>query len=161
MTINHQDIQAILKILDDSPYDELQLDGNGVSVYLKRGGDGWTQQHVTAPVAIVAAGLAQVRADEAVAATKKLEPLASEAGLVDVRATMVGTFYRAPQPGAAAFVDIGSTVTDNTVIAIIEAMKLMVSIPAQASGVVREILVDDAQFVEQGQLLMRVKPPAV
>lgn len=161
MTINHQDIQAILKILDDSPYDELQLDGNGVSVYLKRSGDGWTQQHVTAPVAIAAAGLAQVRADEAVAATKKLEPLASEAGLVDVRATMVGTFYRAPQPGAAAFVDIGSTVTDNTVIAIIEAMKLMVSIPAQASGVVREILVDDAQFVEQGQLLMRVKPPAV
>ena len=71
---------------------------------------------------------------------------------------MVGTFYRAPQPGAAPFIEIGSAVTPTTLIGIIEVMKLMSSIPAQVAGTVREILVEDAQLVEKGQLLLRVKP---
>ena len=86
------------------------------------------------------------------------EPAASETGLVDLRSPIVGTFYRAPQPGAAPFVEIGSTVQPNTVIAIIEVMKLMNSIPAKAAGTVREIHAEDGQLVEKGQLLMRVKP---
>jgi acetyl-CoA carboxylase biotin carboxyl carrier protein len=86
------------------------------------------------------------------------EPAATEAGLVDIRAPIVGTFYRSPQPGAAPFVDIGSEVQPDSVIAIVEVMKLMSSIPAMTRGTVREILATDSQFVEKGQLLMRVKP---
>lgn len=169
MTLNHQDIEAILKVLDDSPYDELRLDGTGFSLYLKRTADGWTQS--TAP----AAGTAQLSmpqtsaplavanaagsASAAVAAPAvREEPAPTEPGLVDIRAPMVGTFYRSPQPGAAPFVEIGSVVTPNTVIAIIEVMKLMSSTPAQVGGVIREIHAEDAQLVEKGQLLMRVKP---
>ena len=73
---------------------------------------------------------------------------------------MVGAFYRAPQPGAEPFVDIGSKVENSSVIAIVEVMKLMCSIPAGVSGEVREILVEDGHLVQRGQLLMRVKPDA-
>jgi acetyl-CoA carboxylase biotin carboxyl carrier protein len=164
MTLNHQDIQSILKILDDSPYDELRLDNAEFSLYLKRSADGWTQQQVTAkgaePLAL-ASGTGAVAAASGASAgdgLRAIEPVASEAGLLDVRAPMVGTFYRSPQPGAAPFIEIGSAVSPTTLIGIIEVMKLMSSIPAQVSGTVREILVEDAQLVEKGQLLLRVKP---
>lgn len=154
MNLSHQDIQAILRIIDDSPYDELRLDNAGFSLYLKRTPQGWTQEtHTTSP----AATSFQARTPE-VAAVLVSEPAASEPDLVDVRAPIVGTFYRSPQPGAAPFVDVGSAVTADSVIAIIEVMKLMSSIPALTGGTVREILAQDAQFVEKGQLLMRVKP---
>lgn len=71
---------------------------------------------------------------------------------------MVGTFYRAPKPGADPFVDIGSPVQEDSVIAIIEVMKLMNSISARVAGEVVEIVAEDAQFVDKGQLLMRVRP---
>jgi acetyl-CoA carboxylase biotin carboxyl carrier protein len=157
MTLNHQDIQSILKILDDSPYDELRLDNAEFSLYLKRSA-------VTAkgaePLALAAGPgvVAPASGGSAGDGLRAVEPVASEAGLLDVRAPMVGTFYRAPQPGAAPFIEIGSAVTPTTLIGIIEVMKLMSSIPAQVAGTVREILVEDAQLVEKGQLLLRVKP---
>jgi len=87
-----------------------------------------------------------------------IETAATEEGLLDIRAPMVGTFYNAPKPGADPFVEIGSNVNEDSVIAIIEVMKLMNSIPAGLNGEIVEILVTDAQFVEKGQLLMRVRP---
>jgi acetyl-CoA carboxylase biotin carboxyl carrier protein len=157
MNLTHHDIQAILKIIDDSPYDELRLDNAEFSLYLKRTPEGWTEERRTTSLAVdTAASSLQARAPEASGQTS--EPAATEAGLVDIRAPIVGTFYRAPQPGAAPFVDIGAEVQPDSVIAIIEVMKLMSSIPALARGTIREILVKDAQFVEKGQLLMRVKP---
>jgi acetyl-CoA carboxylase biotin carboxyl carrier protein len=157
MNLNHRDIQAIVRLIDDSPYDELRLTNDDFSLYLKRTAEGWVQQQQTlkaapSPAVGTAASAAQVLKPQA------SEPLPTEAGLVDIRAPMIGTFYRAPQPGAAPFVEIGSTVEPNTLIAIIEVMKLMSSIPALCHGSVREILVKDAQLVAKGQLLMRVKP---
>jgi acetyl-CoA carboxylase biotin carboxyl carrier protein len=87
------------------------------------------------------------------------EPQASEpqAGrLSAVRAPLLGTFYRAPRPGAPPFVEVGSPVNADTVIGIIETMKLMNSVCAGVRGTVAEILVADAQFAEQGSPLMRV-----
>lgn len=160
MNLTQQDIDNILRIIDDSPYDELRLENNEVSVYLKRTAEGWTQQQQTLkqpqPIqSVVAAASAAAPTTKAVD-----ERAASEPGLLDVRSNMVGAFYRAPQPGAAPFVEIGSKVQNSTVIAIVEVMKLMCSIPAGVSGEVREILVEDSQLVERGQLLMRVKPDA-
>ena len=71
---------------------------------------------------------------------------------------MIGTWYRAPMPGAEPFIQIGSNVGANTVIGIIEAMKLMTSVPAKQQGTVVEILATDATLVEKGQLLLRVRP---
>ena len=159
MNLNHRDIQNIVKLLDNSPYDELRLENEDFSLYLKRTAEGWTQQHQN----LQAATPLHAPAPGAAAAPvpgKQLaqEQAANEEGLVDIRAPMIGTFYRAPQPGAAPFVEIGSPVEPNTLIAIIEVMKLMSSIPALCTGTVREILAQDAQLVEKGQLLMRIKP---
>ena len=161
MNLSHQDIQAILKIIDDSPYDELRLDNTEFSLYLKRTPAGWTEERRTLKAAAPLTGsMAPIAANAEAASLQAAEPAASEPGLVDVRAPIVGTFYRAPQPGAAPFVEVGSAVQPDSVIAIIEVMKLMSSIPALTRGTVREILAQDAQFVEKGQLLMRVKPSA-
>ena len=88
------------------------------------------------------------------------EPPTAAAGvdLAEVRAPLLGTFYRAPRPGAPPFVSVGGTVGPDTVVCIIETMKLMNSVTAGVSGTVTEILLANAQFAEQGTVLMRISP---
>ena len=71
---------------------------------------------------------------------------------------MVGTFYKAPEPGAPAYVAVGARVSKGQILCIIEAMKIMNEIESEFSGVVREILVEDAHPVEYGQVLFRIDP---
>ena len=80
-----------------------------------------------------------------------------DAGLVTVRAPLPGTFYRAPRPGAAPFVEVGSQVGADTVIGIVETMKLMNSVPAGVAGVVAEFCVANAEFAAQGAALLRIR----
>jgi acetyl-CoA carboxylase biotin carboxyl carrier protein len=83
-------------------------------------------------------------------------PVASGAGVRDIVSPLPGTFYRAPQPGAAPFIAVGGTVEPGTVVAIIETMKLMNPVYAGTAGTVTEIYLADGQFAEQGAVLMRV-----
>ncbi len=85
---------------------------------------------------------------------------AAAARLVEVKSPMVGTFYRAPEPGADPYVKPGNRVTTGQTLCIIEAMKIMNELESEVSGVVREVLVEDAQPVEFGQVLFRVDPNA-
>jgi acetyl-CoA carboxylase biotin carboxyl carrier protein len=80
-----------------------------------------------------------------------------DGGLVAVRAPLPGTFYRAPRPGAAPFVEVGSRVGPDTVIGIVETMKLMNSVPAGVAGVVAEFCVANAEFAAQGAALLRIR----
>ena len=80
-----------------------------------------------------------------------------DGGLVVVRAPLPGTFYRAPRPGAAPFVEVGSQVGADTVIGIVETMKLMNSVPAGVAGVVAEFCVANAEFAAQGAALLRIR----
>jgi acetyl-CoA carboxylase biotin carboxyl carrier protein len=152
MSLSHKDVQDILRHLEDTNYDELLLQTENYTLKLKRGEGGWTQQTETG-VRRQEAGIASIESVE-----NQKEPAPTEEGLIDIRAPIVGTFYRAPKPGADPFVEIGSTLKPDSVIAIIEVMKLMNSIPAGVAGEVVEILAEDAQFIEKGQLLMRVRP---
>jgi acetyl-CoA carboxylase biotin carboxyl carrier protein len=86
------------------------------------------------------------------------EPAAPAAVLKEIRSPMVGTYYRAPEPGADAYVQLGSRVTSGQTVCIIEAMKIMNEIEAEVSGVIREVCVEDATPVEYGQVLYRVDP---
>lgn len=79
-------------------------------------------------------------------------------GLKEIRSPMVGTFYRAPEPGAESYAQVGTRVTPGQTVCIIEAMKIMNEIEAEIAGVVREVCVEDAQPVEYGQVLFRVDP---
>jgi acetyl-CoA carboxylase biotin carboxyl carrier protein len=83
---------------------------------------------------------------------------AATSNLKEIRSPMVGTFYKAPEPGADAYVKVGNRVTPGQTVCIIEAMKIMNEIEAEIAGVVREILVEDGQPVEFGQVLFRVDP---
>jgi acetyl-CoA carboxylase biotin carboxyl carrier protein len=87
-------------------------------------------------------------------------PAEAATRLVEVKSPMVGTFYRAPEPGAEPYVKPGNRVTAGQTLCIIEAMKIMNELESEVSGVVREILVEDAQPVEFGQVLFRVDPNA-
>jgi acetyl-CoA carboxylase biotin carboxyl carrier protein len=91
-------------------------------------------------------------------AAAPIAPVRHSANAVLVKSPMVGTFYRAPEPGAPPFIDIGDKVDADTIVCIIEVMKLMNSIPAGASGVATQILVADGEPVEYGQILMVIEP---
>jgi acetyl-CoA carboxylase biotin carboxyl carrier protein len=83
---------------------------------------------------------------------------ASGTALKDIKSPMVGTFYKSPEPGAEAYVKVGTRVTQGQTVCIIEAMKIMNEIEAEVTGVVREVLVEDSQPVEFGTVLFRVDP---
>ncbi len=85
-------------------------------------------------------------------------PAAPAAHLKEIRSPMVGTFYKAPEPGAEPYIKVGNRVTAGQTVCIIEAMKIMNEIEAEITGVVREINVEDSQPVEFGQVLFRVDP---
>ena len=85
---------------------------------------------------------------------------APKAQLVDIKSPMVGTFYSAPEPGAEPYVKVGTRVAAGQVVCIIEAMKIMNEIESEVTGVIREVLLENAQPVEFGQALFRVDPHA-
>jgi len=105
------------------------------------------QPHAAAPVAAPGSPVAAA-------------PAAAPSHLLEIKSPMVGTFYSAPEPGADPYVKAGSRVATGQVVCIIEAMKIMNEIESEVAGVVREVLVENAQPVEFGQLLFRVDPHA-
>jgi acetyl-CoA carboxylase biotin carboxyl carrier protein len=156
--LSHEDVEEILRLLDATPVDEFELETERFKLTLRRsGGDGWTQERRTRSTPDLLPAAASATPAVAAARTPPAPAPASD-GQLEVCAPLLGTFYRAPKPGAAPFVDIGSVVGADTVVAIIETMKLMNSVYAGGSGRVVDICIDDGSFVEQGQVLMRLAP---
>ncbi len=147
MNLTNDDVQEILRLMDASSFDELQIETDRFKLTLRRGAhSGWTEERQTiGSAALVAQNATPSSAEQAVA----LEP-----GMVAVHPPLVGTFYRAPKPGAPAFVEVGSEVEEDTVVAIVETMKLMNSVRAGVRGTVVEIRAQNAAFVEQDSVLM-------
>jgi acetyl-CoA carboxylase biotin carboxyl carrier protein len=162
--LTNDDVRDILQLLDGLPYQELQLETARFRLSLRRSeaGGGWTQstEILTAPHVLPTGGDPASLAVADTAAPLRAHPAepSDGAGLADVRAPLLGTFYRAPRPGAAPFVEVGSTVKPDTVVCIIETMKLMNSVTAGAGGTVAQILVANAEFADQGTVLMRIQP---
>jgi len=147
LPLSSEDVAEIVAILDKTPYDQLDVRTARFSLRVLRTGAGFTQELSFVDDAPVA-----------VAAVPEAASVAAEAeGVFAVRSPLPGTFYRAPQPGAPPFVEVGSVVTPDTVIAIIETMKLMTSVPAGCAGVVEEITAENAKLVEAQAVLMRVR----
>jgi acetyl-CoA carboxylase biotin carboxyl carrier protein len=157
MTLTNDDIQEIIRLLDSSFANELRIKTSAFDLYLRRSRSGWTQetQTLTAPHVVGggegASAPSTVKAELAPPAESEVE------GVVAIRAPMVGTFYRAPKPGAPPFVEVGAEVGVDTVIGIVETMKLMNSVSAGVAGKVIEICVANGQFVEADQVLMRLQ----
>jgi acetyl-CoA carboxylase biotin carboxyl carrier protein len=147
--LEHEDVEEILKLLDATPLQQFELETDRFKITLRRRADGgWTQERRSRGPA------GETAAAKEVAASTTSSTLEIDAN--EIRAPLVGTFYRSPKPGAPPFVEAGSPVGVDTVVAIVETMKLMTAIYAGSCGRIAEILIDDGQFVEQDQLLMRV-----
>jgi acetyl-CoA carboxylase biotin carboxyl carrier protein len=164
MDLTNDDVAEILALLDSLPYDELDLQTPRFRLTLRRTPGGWTEesQTLTEPTAVTSApnGSAGSPAAAPAAQPTARQPHApaSRPGLVAVAAPLPGTFYRAPRPGAAPFVEVGDEVLEDTVVAIVETMKLMNSVHAGTRGRIAEICLENAEPVGQGTTLMWIEP---
>ena len=151
MTLTAKDVAEIMRLLEESSLDTLSLEVDGVKLSLQRSSAPQNPDPSAASVA---------EATPSWATLKKKPTLPSEPGLAEVPCPLLGIFYRAPKPGEPPFVEVGSKVEEDTVIGIIEVMKLMNSVRAGAKGEVAEILVKNGAPVEYGEILLRVRPVA-
>jgi acetyl-CoA carboxylase biotin carboxyl carrier protein len=151
-----KDVAEITRLLEESDFLELRLEHEGFKLTLKRAGAprSATDDRATAAHAAAAAPASWSAPESAVAQPRG--SATDDPSLIEVTAPLLGIFYRAARPGAAPYVEVGSVLEEDTVIGIIEVMKLMNSVRAEVRGTVVEILVADGSAVEQGQVLLRV-----
>ena len=157
MDLTEDEVLEILKLLDNSSFDFMELEIGDLKLTVSKGGfvpDALDRDPVPArepalPEAAEQAPPAAVR-----------EGRVAGDGLVAVPAPMVGTFYAAPEPGASSFVEQGARVEEDTTVGLIETMKVFTAIQAGVRGVIGEVLVSNAEFVEYGQDLFLVRPDA-
>jgi acetyl-CoA carboxylase biotin carboxyl carrier protein len=132
VSLDDDDVREILRLIDESELDELRIDTPELQLHVRRGTqppDGATESPADAP-----------------ASTK----------LHSIESPMLGIFYRAPAPGATPYVDVGAPVEPDTVVCLIEVMKMMNSIVAGVSGTIVEVCSENAELVEHGEPLFRV-----
>ncbi|MGH8138350.1 MAG: acetyl-CoA carboxylase biotin carboxyl carrier protein [Steroidobacteraceae bacterium] len=154
MSLTARDVAEITRLLEESNFDELYLELDGLKVTLRRGSAATMHPPIVAPVLSAAAAASTQSAAASAAPTRAA---ALDPDEVSVSAPLLGTFYRAPKPGAAPFVEIGSHVEADTIIGIIEVMKLMNTVRAGLRGTVTQIFGRDGALVEYGEALLRVK----
>lgn len=159
-------VKKLVEMLDESTVDSIEISTDkGMKIRIsktpqQRGGVSVAQPlaipAIAAPPMATPAAIAAPSA-ESVAAARADE---ARAGYLEVKSPMVGTYYSAPEPGAKQYVNVGERIAKGQTLCIIEAMKIMNEIESEFDGVVREILVDNAQPVEYGQVLFRIDPNA-
>ena len=150
-----KDIKAIIDLMKKNSVSEFEMEKEGFKIRLKRnGGAGPAVQYEDAPQIIYAS---QPVGTSTGGAPQLAAPAAVSTG-VEIKSPMIGTFYRSPSPESGSYVEIGSEVGPETVVCIIEAMKVMNEIKAEVKGVITEILVDNAKPVEFGQPMFKVRP---
>jgi acetyl-CoA carboxylase biotin carboxyl carrier protein len=139
MPLSDDDVREILRLIDESEGEELSVETERFSLYVRRAAD------EPAPIAV-----------ERGAPAGAAHPVDAE--LHTVASPMLGTFYRAQAPGAPPFVDVGTRVEPDTIVCLIEVMKMMNSVPAGVVGTIAEVCAENAELVENGAPLFQVRP---
>ena len=147
-----KDIKAIIDLMKKNSISEFELERQDFKIRLRRGPNG---------------GNAPIQYEDSPAAQSSLTAVPATGGSTalpvpglaeqEIKSPMIGTFYRAPSPESAPYIEIGSEVNPETVVCIIEAMKVMNEIKAEAKGVVTQVLVENAKPVEFGQPLFKIR----
>ena len=159
-SIELKDVEGLAQLLRESPeIGSIEIKGwFGTGVVITRTSAITSYpQAVAVPVPAMAGAPAHALAPAEAEPREAPRPAAAPA-LKEIKSPMVGTYYKAPEPGADPYVKVGSRVTSGQTVCIIEAMKIMNEIEAEITGVIREVCVEDAQPVEFGQVLFRVDP---
>jgi len=173
MELNENDVIKILRLLEESDFDELNLEIGDLKLNVKKtGGKGITQELETPPPGLVNSVTSEQQAllskqDATIPLPTEVEMkkteldsivcFAEEEDLVPIKAPMLGTFYRAPQPGAPPFVEVGDYVNEDDTVCIIEVMKLMNAVKAGVQGRIVKICAENGKMVEYQQTLFLVK----
>jgi acetyl-CoA carboxylase biotin carboxyl carrier protein len=153
--LSPDDVRDVVRVLDSSGLAELHLETADLTLTVRReGAAGWTaeQQLRRAPVLEQAA--------QPVADADMMSSAGADVpeGLVAVHPPLLGTFYRAPQPGAPPFVEVGDTVEEDSVVGIVETMKMMTPVHAGVRGTVVEFRTGNGEFAEKDAVLLVVEP---
>jgi acetyl-CoA carboxylase biotin carboxyl carrier protein len=148
--VDLKDIKAIIDLMKKNSVSEFELEKQDFKIRLKRGVNGGASMIYDEPTAVTYMPPAAVSAP-ATPAT----PVSSE---IEVKSPMIGTFYRAPSPESASYVEVGTEVNPDTVVCIIEAMKVMNEIKSEVKGVITQVLIENAKPVEFGQPLFKLRP---
>jgi acetyl-CoA carboxylase biotin carboxyl carrier protein len=151
-------IEKLIQSLDASSLDSIEIERGGTRIRLAKSPPAGSGAGYAAPAPVAAPVAASAPAAAASGSNPGAAPVAAANNWVDITSPMVGTFYRAANPDAASFVDVGSRITPGDTLCIIEAMKLMNELEAEVGGTIREILVQNGEPVEYGQVLFRVEP---
>ena len=145
--MNIKKLEEVIRLMEKHSLTEISIEEEGVKIQLRKGPLGRIERSVEmmAPHVLAPAGGA-------------LPPKKEETNTVEIKAPMVGTFYRSPSPDAKPFADVGSKVAVGDVLCIIEAMKLMNEIKAEVKGKIVDVLVENGDPIEFGQVMFVVEP---
>jgi acetyl-CoA carboxylase biotin carboxyl carrier protein len=154
--VDLKDIKAIIDLMKKNSISEFELEKQDFKIKLKRGAAPIVQyeETVATPAIPVITAASQLPYN----ATGGAPPAGGGAADMEIKSPMIGTFYRAPSPEAGNYVEIGSEVNADSVVCIIEAMKVMNEIKAEVRGIIAEILIDNAKPVEFGQPIFKIRP---
>ncbi len=145
--MNIKKIEEVILLMEKHNLTEITVEEEGVKIHLKIGPSGEIEKTIQATSPVLTPG-------------REMPPAAKqgEKNVVEIKAPMVGTFYRSPAPDATPFVDVGSRINEGDVLCIIEAMKLMNEIKSEVKGKIVDILVEKGGPVEFGQVMFLVEP---
>ncbi len=153
-----KDIKGIIDLMRKNSISEFELERQDFKIRLKRGnapsGEDMAPQVYMQPVSALAAAAPSTTQAVVSAAV----PLPAPSNDIEIKSPMIGTFYRSPSPEAGSYVEVGAEVNPDTVVCIIEAMKVMNEIKAEVKGVITQVLVENAKPVEFGQPMFKVRP---
>ena len=155
-----KDIKAIIDLMKKNSISEFELERQEFKIKLKRGSMGVASEDLPNQVYLpqVTSLPPAALSGPAAVGTVAAAPTAPASNEIEIKSPMIGTFYRSPSPEAGSYVEIGTEVNADTVVCIIEAMKVMNEIKAEVKGVVTQILVENAKPVEFGQPMFKVRP---
>jgi len=155
LTVDLKDIKAIIDLMRKNSVSEFELEKEGFKIRLKRAGSGNipASQYDDVPALTYAPMNPAVQV-----ALPPAPPPVQATNEVEIKSPMIGTFYRSPSPESASYVEVGTEVNPETVVCIIEAMKVMNEIKAEVKGVITQVLVENAKPVEFGQPMFKVRP---
>jgi acetyl-CoA carboxylase biotin carboxyl carrier protein len=159
--IDLKKIKELIEIMKNNELLEIEIKQDDTKIFLKRSSPQSAQAGVSAqPTIPMTSGPAHIApsAQENLIPAASAKPASNQSDLFEIKSPIVGTFYATPSPDSEPYIEIGSTVGPQTVVCIIEAMKVMNEIKADTSGTVAEILVTNGQAVEYGQVLFKVRP---
>jgi acetyl-CoA carboxylase biotin carboxyl carrier protein len=163
--VDLKDIKAIIDLMKKNSVSEFELEKEDFKIKLKRSPMGGSVAPIAyeeaplvtyaPPMSLAAGSAASVTAAPTIVGAA---PAGGNSGEQEIKSPMIGTFYRSPSPEAGPYIEVGMEVNPETVVCIIEAMKVMNEIKAEARGIITQILIENAKPVEFGQPLFKIRP---